>query len=100
MNCYYSNLIEGHNTHPRDIARALESDLDTDEGRRNLQIEAVAHIQVQTKIDAMAMNGSLPEPASRDFLLWLHREFYHNTPEAMLRVGRDEHTFMMEAGEW
>ena len=19
MNCYYSNLIEGHNTHPRDI---------------------------------------------------------------------------------
>ena len=23
MNCYYSNLIEGHNTHPRDIDRAL-----------------------------------------------------------------------------
>jgi hypothetical protein len=23
MNCYYSNLIEGHDTHPRDIDRAL-----------------------------------------------------------------------------
>ncbi|ASV84481.1 hypothetical protein CES85_5275 [Ochrobactrum quorumnocens] len=23
MNCYYSNLIEGHNTHPVDIERAL-----------------------------------------------------------------------------
>ena len=23
MNCYYSNLIEGHDTHPIDIARAL-----------------------------------------------------------------------------
>src|SRR5690606_5409355 len=23
MNCYYSNLIEGHNTHPVDIQRAL-----------------------------------------------------------------------------
>ena len=23
MNCYYSNLIEGHNTLPRDIERAL-----------------------------------------------------------------------------
>ena len=23
MNCYYSNLIEGHNTRPRDIARAM-----------------------------------------------------------------------------
>lgn len=22
MNCYYSNLIEGHDTHPRDIERA------------------------------------------------------------------------------
>jgi Fic family protein len=24
--CYYSNLIEGHNTHPRDIDRALADD--------------------------------------------------------------------------
>ena len=40
MNCCYSNLIEGHNTPPRDIARALVGDLDEDEGRRNLQIES------------------------------------------------------------
>ena len=26
MNCYYSNLIEGHDTHPRDIDRALAND--------------------------------------------------------------------------
>jgi hypothetical protein len=26
MNCYYSNLIEGHDTHPVDIERALKSD--------------------------------------------------------------------------
>ena len=26
VNCYYSNLIEGHNTHPVDIARALKND--------------------------------------------------------------------------
>jgi hypothetical protein len=25
MNCYYSNLIEGHNTLPRDIERALDT---------------------------------------------------------------------------
>jgi len=25
MNCYYSNLIEGHDTHPVDIERALTS---------------------------------------------------------------------------
>ena len=27
MNCYYSNLIEGHNTTPREIERALTGDL-------------------------------------------------------------------------
>ena len=26
MNSYYSNLIEGHDTHPIDIARALKND--------------------------------------------------------------------------
>ena len=26
VNCYYSNLIEGHDTHPVDIERALWSD--------------------------------------------------------------------------
>jgi Fic family protein len=33
MNCYYSNLIEGHNTRPRDIERALAAELDGDEER-------------------------------------------------------------------
>src|SRR5919106_4536774 len=51
MNCYYSNLIEGHNTRPRDIERALESDLDPEVNRRNLQLEARAHIRVQREID-------------------------------------------------
>ena len=47
MNTYYSNLIEGHDTRPRDIERALAGDFDENEGRRNLQIEAAAHVRVQ-----------------------------------------------------
>jgi Fic family protein len=38
MNTYYSNLIEGHNTRPRDIERALAGEFDQDEDRRNLQL--------------------------------------------------------------
>src|ERR671914_182226 len=30
MNCYYSNLIEGHDTHPVDIERALRNDYSAD----------------------------------------------------------------------
>src|SRR5439155_27280997 len=52
MNCYYSNLIEGHNTIPRDIERALAHDYSAEPHKRNLQLEAVAHIEVQSKIDA------------------------------------------------
>jgi hypothetical protein len=41
MSTYYSNLIEGHNTPPPDIERALGGA--RDEGQRDLQQEAVAH---------------------------------------------------------
>ena len=100
MNCYYSNLIEGHNTRPRDIERALAGNLDGDEERRNLQIEAAAHIRLQGEIDRQAAEDRLPEPASRDFIRWLHAEFYRDAPEAMLTVRSDRAEFRMAPGEW
>ena len=33
MNCYYSNLIEGHDTHPVDIERALKNDYSAERGK-------------------------------------------------------------------
>ncbi len=75
VNCYYSNLIEGHHTMPRDIERALANDLDGEDSRRNLQIEARAHIRVQRMIDRLYAEGALPEPASVEFIRWLHLDF-------------------------
>ncbi len=92
MNCYYSNLIEGHDTHPRDIERALLAELETEPERRNLQLEARAHIDVQQKIDA----GAAPRPAtSIEFIRWVHQEFCRQLPEQLLtvsnpRTGREE----------
>jgi len=100
MNTYYSNLIEGHDTRPRDIERALAGDFDGDEGRRHLQIEAAAHVRVQAEVDRMALEGTLPEPASIEFIRWLHREFYREAPEVMLRVQGSGRTFVMQPGEW
>ena len=84
MNCYYSNLIEGHNTRPREIECALAADYDDE--RRDLQLEARAHIRVQSEIDRLEATGQLIEPASKEFVCWLHREFYHDAAPAMLRV--------------
>src|SRR4051812_2292094 len=47
MNCYYSNLIEGHKTTPPDIERALKQDFSTDETQRNHQQLGLAHIAVE-----------------------------------------------------
>jgi Fic family protein len=100
MNTYYSNLIEGHNTRPRDIERALAGQLDRDEGRRNLQIEAAAHVRVQSEVDRLGTEQKLPEPASVEFIRWLHREFYRDAPAAMLRIGGSDREFIMAPGEW
>jgi len=98
MNSYYSNLIEGHNTRPRDIERALAGKFDDNKDRRNLQVEAAAHVRVQAEVDLMNLEGRLPEPASTDFLLWLHREFYRDAPEEMLIIRSDKREFIMKPG--
>lgn len=100
MNAYYSNLIEGHNTRPKDIARALEGVLDENEGRRNLQLEAASHVRLQEKIDRLAAGSGLPEPASIDFLKWTHAEFYRDVPEALLHIRSNDSTYVMRPGEW
>jgi Fic family protein len=100
MNTYYSNLIEGHDTRPRDIERALAGELDGDEERRDLQLEAAAHVRVQREVDRMADEGGLPAPASSDFLRWLHREFYRDAPESMLLIKTARRELRMVPGEW
>jgi Fic family protein len=100
MNCYYSNLIEGHNTTPREIERALTGQLDTAPERRNLQVEARAHIRVQREIDHRHAAGTLPEPASKEFIRELHRAFYEDAPEAMLRIGEGDRQLLMVPGEF
>jgi Fic family protein len=100
MNCYYSNLIEGHNTRPRDIERALAGDLDRDRERRNLQLEAAAHVRLQKEIDRLAAEGRLPEPASSEFIRWLHEEFYRDAPDEALVVQSDSASVRMTPGRW
>jgi Fic family protein len=100
MNTYYSNLIEGHNTRPKEIERALAGKLEADKERRNLQLEAAAHVRVQAEVDAMFAAGNLPDPASSDFILWLHREFYNDAPKEVLTIRGKDREFLMKPGEW
>src|ERR1700686_407459 len=78
MNCYYSNLIEGHDTHPVDIERALQNDYSTDPRKRDLQLEAKAHIAVQRWIDDGSLRG---RAVAADALREIHRRFCEALPE-------------------
>jgi Fic family protein len=83
MNCYYSNLIEGHNTHPIDIERALNNDYSADPEKRNLQLEAKAHIAVQRWIDEGGMQEA---PTSPEAVCEIHRRFCELLPPELLVV--------------
>src|SRR5260370_3138096 len=50
MNCYYSNLIDGHDIHPIDIERSLKNHYSQDTHKRDLQLEAKAHSTVQASV--------------------------------------------------
>jgi Fic family protein len=83
MNCYYSNIIEGHATHPVDIERALKGDYSNDAEKRDLQLEAKAHITVQQWIDAGGLQGRVVAVES---IREIHRRFCEQLPADLLSV--------------
>lgn len=83
MNCYYSNLIEGHDTHPVDIEKALNDDYSANPGKRDLQLEARAHIGVQQWIDQGNLRG---HEVTALGLRNIHQHFCEILPDALLWI--------------
>lgn len=83
INSYYSNLIEGRNTHPAEIERAMRSDYSKDPAKRNLQLESLAHIHCQKEIDKRLLEEPDLDPSKPDFLAWVHEKFYGQLPEEL-----------------
>ena len=86
MNSYYSNLIEGHNTHPVNIERALEKDYSQDPAMRAMQMESAAHIEVQRLIEDKLQKNPDEDICDPAFLSWIHSEFYARLPEEFSQV--------------
>lgn len=76
VNSYYSNRIEGQQTHPRDIERALRKSFSKEPAKARLQRLAIAHIETQQDLEAwLADKPDLPVFGAA-FLLKLHKGFY------------------------
>lgn len=87
MNCYYSNLIEGHHTHPVDIERAMNEDYANEPKKRDLQLEARAHIAVQQWIDD---GGLATDAVGSEAICEIHRRFGELLPDSLLWVEDSE----------
>ena len=57
-----------------------------------------AHVRQHRSIDRLYAEGHLPEPASTEFLRWLHGELYRDAPEPMLWIENGDQVFRMEPG--
>lgn len=90
INSYYSNLIEGHNTHPHDIVRAMQKEYDSEPAKRNLQLESIAHITVQKEIEKKLREAPGVNITCQEFLCTIHREFYRLLPEEFRIVTNPE----------
>jgi Fic family protein len=100
VNSYYSNLIEGHSTHPIDVEKAMRNDYSDDQDKRDLQLESLIHIKVQEKISDILRRESKADVVSANFLCWIHREFYENMPDRLRWVtGPTGERAFVEAGQ-
>lgn len=90
INSYYSNLIEGHSTHPVDIERAMRQDYATDPARRDLQLESLAHINCQRTMEEWLRRDPDLNVAGAAFLCQVHKLFYDQLPVELRRVKNEE----------
>ena len=85
MNCYYSNLIEGHDTHPVDIERALKNDYSQDTRKRELATRGQsAHQRPDNGSTAAASRAGLA--LTGEGIRDIHRRFCELLPEDLLWV--------------
>lgn len=80
MNSYYSNLIEGQSTHPKNIDRALAQDFSDKPDTARKQRIAVAHITAERELEAQ---GVAEEEVLRSlYLRKAHQAFFGQLEEA------------------
>lgn len=88
-NSYYSNLIEGHDTHPLSIAQALREEYAPDSRNHSLQLEAIAHIAVHEQLPELLATVDT-NPYAERFWRAVHRAFYEHLPKEFRWVETQE----------
>ncbi len=89
INSYYSNLIEGHKTHPIDIEKAMGKNYADDPVKRDLQIESEIHVYLEREIEDETDLDSI-RVTSPDFIKSIHGRFYNQLPKRLRTVNNPD----------
>ena len=81
MNCYYSNLIEGHHTRPIDIQQAMQRDFSGDKKQKDMQHLAEAHIRTTQWAKEVSL---IDDIEITPFIIETHRRFCSGLPDSLL----------------
>ncbi len=97
VDCYYSNLIEGHKTNPLDIDRAMRDDYSDDAKTRDLQLEARAHVEAQQWINNQRNAAT---SFSVELVREIHKRFCERLPPSflLLSTGEEGRQTVLEPG--
>lgn len=88
-NSYYSNRIEGNNTHPIEVQKALWAHEDRKTDENALRTQSVIHVQIQKAMLEHLADKPAGYVSSFEFLSWLHRSFYEQLPDTLCWVTND-----------
>ena len=82
MNSYYTNKIEGQQTRPADIERAIRRDFDADATLAKKQRLAVAHMDVEQQLERKASALSPRDLFDAQVIREIHSPLFSNLPES------------------
>ncbi|MDH5517791.1 MAG: Fic family protein, partial [Gammaproteobacteria bacterium] len=82
-NSYYSNRIEGNDTHPVEVQKALWATEARKSDENALREQSVIHVHIQKDIQQHLFGKPPDYVTSFDFISWLHRSFYENLPDEL-----------------
>jgi len=100
MNSYYSNKIEGHSTHPLNIARGLREDFSSKPKVAQLQRIALAHIEAEEEIESWINSDPGFSPLSADGIRRIHQALYRRLPAEDRIIGGAKDGRIVEPGAW
>lgn len=86
MNSYYTNKIEGQHTYPADLENALHSNFSTNTEVKKRQVLALAHMQVEGELEALAQHSTWESLFSETWICQIHKLLYSKLDAESLTI--------------